>query len=71
MHIAIIKKGHILTTKSLKEIQDSGVPLEKFYMDAVADTEEEKQAQNQQKLEQSTNKKAKKAKQHKNMENKK
>lgn len=70
-HIAIIKKGHILTTKSLKEIQESGVPLEKFYMDAVADTEEEKQAQNQQKLEQSTNKKAKKAKQHKNMENKK
>ena len=43
-HIAIIKKGHIVTTKTLKEIEDSGVPLEKFYMDAVADTEEEKSA---------------------------
>lgn len=41
--IAIIKKGHIITTKTLKEIEDSGTPLEKFYMDSVADTEEEKQ----------------------------
>ena len=38
--IAIIKKGHILMTKTLKEIEDSGIPLEKFYMDAVADKED-------------------------------
>ena len=40
--IAIIKKGHIITSKSLKEIEESGISLEKFYMDTVADTEEEK-----------------------------
>ena len=39
-HIAIIKKGHIVTTTTLKEVEDSGIPLEKFYMDAVADTDE-------------------------------
>ena len=33
--IAIIKKGHILLTKSVKEIEDSGVTLEDFYMNAI------------------------------------
>ena len=33
--IAIIKKGKILCTKSVKEIEDSGVSLEKFYMDKI------------------------------------
>lgn len=33
--IAIIKKGHILTCKSVKEIEDSGTSLEKFYMDTI------------------------------------
>lgn len=43
-HIAIIKKGRIVATTTLKEVEESGIPLEKFYMDAVADTEEEKAA---------------------------
>ena len=33
--IAIIKKGHILTTKTVKEIEESGQTLEKFYMDTI------------------------------------
>ena len=33
--IAIIKKGHILTVKSVKEIEESGEALEKFYMDTI------------------------------------
>lgn len=33
--IAIIKKGQILCTKSVKEIENSGVSLEKFYMDTI------------------------------------
>ena len=33
--IAIIKKGNILVTKSLKEIEESGETLEKFYMDTI------------------------------------
>lgn len=40
-HIAIIKKGHIVTTTTLKEVEDSGIPLEKFYMDAVSDKNDE------------------------------
>ena len=33
--IAIIKKGNILCTKSLKEIEDSGLTLEQFYMETI------------------------------------
>ena len=33
--IAIIKKGHILLTKSVKEIEDSGETLENFYMRTI------------------------------------
>ena len=33
--IAIIKKGTILTCKSVKEIEESGVSLEQFYMDTI------------------------------------
>ena len=33
--IAIIKKGHILTVKTVKEIEESGEALEKFYMDTI------------------------------------
>ncbi len=33
--IAIIKKGHILTTKTVKEIEESGVTLEDFYMQTI------------------------------------
>lgn len=47
--IAIIKKGQILLTKTLKEIEDSKIPLEKFYMDAVADKDETGKQQEEQK----------------------
>lgn len=41
--IAIIKKGNILLTKSVKEIEESGQPLEEFYMSTIKNnTEEEK-----------------------------
>ena len=33
--IAIIKKGHILLTKTVKEIEDSGETLENFYMRTI------------------------------------
>ena len=33
--IAIIRKGQILTTKTVAEIKASGIPLEKFYMDMI------------------------------------
>ena len=33
--IAIIRKGQILTCKTVAEIKDTGVPLEKFYMDMI------------------------------------
>ena len=33
--IAIIRKGQILTTKTVAEIKASGVPLEQFYMDMI------------------------------------
>ena len=33
--IAIIRKGQILTTKTVAEIKESGIPLEKFYMDMI------------------------------------
>jgi ABC-2 type transport system ATP-binding protein len=33
--IAIIRKGQILTCKTVAEIKDMGVPLEKFYMDMI------------------------------------
>ncbi len=33
--IAIIRKGQILCTKSVAEIKESGVPLEKFYMEMI------------------------------------
>lgn len=35
--IAIIKKGKILTCKSLKEIEESGKTLEQFYMEIIAE----------------------------------
>ena len=42
--IAIIKKGHILLTKSVKDIEKSGVSLEEFYMNTInnADVEAQK-----------------------------
>lgn len=52
--IAIIKKGHILTCKSVKEIEESGTTLENFYMSTIEQNvepaeeegpEEEKEAQ--------------------------
>ncbi len=33
--IAIIRKGQILCSRSVAEIKESGVPLEKFYMDMI------------------------------------
>ena len=33
--IAIIRKGQILTTKTVAEIKESGVPLEKFYLGMI------------------------------------
>ncbi len=33
--IAIIRKGQILCTKTVKEIKDSGIALEKFYMEMI------------------------------------
>lgn len=33
--IAIIRKGQILTTKTIAEIKESGVPLEQFYMGMI------------------------------------
>ena len=33
--IAIIKKGKILLTKTVKEIEESGVSLEDFYMETI------------------------------------
>ena len=33
--IAIIRKGQILTTKTIAEIKEMGIPLEKFYMDMI------------------------------------
>ena len=33
--IAIIRKGQILTTKSIAEIKESGIPLEQFYMGMI------------------------------------
>ena len=39
--IAIIKKGQILVTKTVKEIEDSGVSLEKFYMQTIGQDESE------------------------------
>ena len=33
--IAIIRKGQILTTRTVAEIKESGIPLEKFYMDTI------------------------------------
>ena len=33
--ISIIKKGHILCTKSVKEIEESGTTLEDFYLNAI------------------------------------
>lgn len=33
--IAIIRKGQILTVKSVSEIEAMGIPLEKFYMDTI------------------------------------
>jgi len=33
--IAIIRKGEILVTKSVKEIEDSGISLEDFYMNTI------------------------------------
>ena len=33
--IAIIRKGQILTSKTVAEIKESGVPLETFYMNTI------------------------------------
>ena len=33
--VAIIKKGKILACKSVKEIEESGVPLERFYLETT------------------------------------
>ena len=33
--IAIIRKGQILTTKSIKELEEMGVQLEDFYMSTI------------------------------------
>jgi ABC-2 type transport system ATP-binding protein len=33
--IAIIRKGQILTTRSVAEIKESGIPLETFYMSTI------------------------------------
>ena len=33
--IAIIRKGQILTTKTVAEIKESGIPLEQFYMNTI------------------------------------
>ena len=33
--IAIIRKGQILTTKTVAEIKESGIPLEQFYMETI------------------------------------
>ena len=38
--IAIIKKGHIKCVKTLKEIEESGVTLEEFYMTIINGSEE-------------------------------
>ena len=34
-HIAIIRKGQILCSKSISEIRESGIPLESFYMQMI------------------------------------
>ena len=39
--IAIIRKGEILTCRTLKEIEESGIGLEKFYMQTIEYTEKE------------------------------
>ena len=33
--IAIIRKGQILTSKTIAEVKEMGIPLEKFYMDTI------------------------------------
>lgn len=33
--IAIIKKGKILTCKTIKEVEELGIPLEQFYLDTT------------------------------------
>ena len=37
--IAIIKKGHIVCVKTVKEIEESGMTLEEFYLNAISDEE--------------------------------
>ena len=37
--IAIIKKGHILCQPSVKELEDAGLQLEKFYIDRIENTD--------------------------------
>ncbi|MCH5180541.1 MAG: YwaF family protein [Erysipelotrichales bacterium] len=39
--IAIIKKGEIQCVKTVKEIEDSGVTLEQFYLDTIGENPEE------------------------------
>ncbi len=34
-HIAIIRKGQILCSKTMAEIKESGIPLEQFYMEMI------------------------------------
>ena len=60
--IAIIKKGHIICTKTVKEIEESGTSLEDFYMniingpDYMKELEEAQQQQEQEKIKEEENK---------------
>ncbi|MBO4569693.1 MAG: YwaF family protein [Clostridia bacterium] len=62
--IAIIKKGHIIVTKSVKDIEKSGVSLEEFYMNTInnADVEAKKAVPEENGEPKEENKKSKKAK---------
>ena len=44
--IAIIKKGHILCVKTVKEIEESGVSLEDFYMQTIGELDAEEKGAN-------------------------
>ncbi len=50
--IAIIKKGHIICTKTVKEIEESGTSLEDFYMDIINGPDYIKNLEEEQKEEQ-------------------
>ena len=46
--IAIIRKGEILTCRTLKEIEESGIGLENFYMQTIEYTPKESAAAKEQ-----------------------